>query len=125
MITLGPPLKSREPTRLRSAMSKNLQEFAYRCCSLCPFLAEGRSHPSARSRIFLSPLLRFPSFSYVCVCMCLCLLPPRDLSPTNLRQRVFLCGSSPCLIFRWMSRPTRARPAVSSGRPIFCLFTCR
>lgn len=37
MIILGPPLESREPTRLRSAMLKNLQEFAYQYVCCVPF----------------------------------------------------------------------------------------
>lgn len=137
MITLGPPLESREPTRLRSAMSKNLQEFAYRCCSLCAVSLPGGSAISALPPIlaffFLSPLL-VPSFSYVLrvhVCVCVFTAPASYASlPAISRRRIF-DGASSCTVLRrvlfswWISCLTRARPVVSLGRPIFCLFTCR
>lgn len=137
MIILGPPLESREQTRLRSA---TLEEFTRTCLPMCVrcvslFRAEGRpkSCPSTHAlAIFASS---HPSFFLVCVCMCVFTAPasyvplPRGLSPTNPRLLDggvcdFLYGSS-CLIFRCIACLTRARPVVSSGRPILCLFTCR
>lgn len=71
MIILGPPLESREPTRLRSVMSKNLQEFAYRCV-FAVSRPGGRaksspSHPRSQFFRLSSSLL----FRYVYVCMCI------------------------------------------------------
>lgn len=91
MIILGPPLESREPTRLRSVMSKNLQEFAYRCVFAV-------SHPGGRAKsspshprsqfLRLSSSLLFRMCMFVCVFTALASYPfsrfdPRDLSPTN------------------------------------------
>lgn len=92
MIILGPPLESREPTRLRSVMSKNLQEFAYRCVFAV-------SHPGGRAKSSPShPRSQFlrlsSSLFFFRMCMCVCVFTalasypfsrfdPRDLSPTN------------------------------------------
>lgn len=127
------PRQSRANQRA-SATSKNLQEFAYRCVSLCPFRAEGRpkSHPSTHARNFC--VTPFPSFFFACVCvMCVRIycsrvlrFALRDLPSTNLQLLDsvidFLHGPSSCLVLRWISCPTRARPAVSPGHPIICLF---
>lgn len=108
---MGPPLESREPTRLRSVMSKNLQEFAYRCVFAV-------SHPGGRAKSSpshpRSQFLRLSSsllFPYVYVCMCiycsrvlslLAFRSPRSLADefSTARQLCdFLCGSSSCSSF--------------------------
>jgi len=93
VIILGPLLESREPTRLRSATSKNLQEFAYRCVC-CVLLGRKSDRDLALPptlAIFASLLC--PSFSYVYVYMCMyvCLLLSH---PTFRSPRSFADESS-------------------------------
>jgi len=71
MIILGPPLESREPTRLRSATSKNLQEFAYRCvCCVLPERKSDRDLALPPTLAIFASLLS-PSFSHVYMYMCM------------------------------------------------------
>lgn len=98
MIILGPPLESHEPTRLR-AMSKNLQEFAYRCVR-CVLSGRKSEILPFRPR---SQFLPFSSsfFSSFVICMCVrvyvCLLRPtlhssRSLAESSIaRQCVTSC----------------------------------
>lgn len=137
MIILGPPLESREPTRLRSVMSKNLQEFAYRCVFRCvPSGRRGEIFPFPPTLAIFAPLL-FPSFPYVYVCMCiycsrvLSLLAFR--SPAISRRRIlncstvcdFLCGSSSCSSFS-DGYPVLRKRVLSSARAArySAFFTC-